>query len=333
MSNFIKTDKLSIMRKELLTLLCKFNFLVLILSLNTTFLFSQNAPQNELFDQNEIFTNVIPNAYVSSVGTVTFLGPLANSARTYQLLIAASQLTNLLNKELMSFTYRIPASATDAWPSSEISFTNYDVYLSQSVSPPNRSLTSFASNSIGVQTQVRSGSLTVPVGAFPSGGAPNSFGFHIEFTTNWMYLGGDLLIEIRHSGFTGTSRSVDAIGTGITGYGTLFSACWAGSYTGTSGSQGNFSVIELRGQDVLSVGDIDKILFSVFPNPANEVLTFQSEIALKNVKIFNIVGQLVLNKYLSNTLEIIDISNLTPAAYIVQLETDLGVKTTKFIKK
>lgn len=321
------------MRKELLTLLCKFYSLVLILSLNTNLLFGQNTSQNEIFDQNDLFTKVIPNAYESTVGTVTFLGPLANTARTYQLLIAGSQLTNLVNKELTSFTYRIPANATGAWPNAETSFTNYDIYLSQSVSPPNRSLTNFASNSIGVQTQVRSGSLTVPAGAFPSGGSPNSFGFQIEFATNWMYVGGDLLIEIRHSGFTGTSRSVDAIGTAITGYGTLFTACWGSGSTATSGSQGNFSVIELRGQDVLSIGDIDNVLFSVFPNPANEVLNFQSEIVLKNVKIYNIVGQLVFNKNLNNTFEKINISNLRPAAYIVQIETDLGIKTTKFIKQ
>lgn len=321
------------MRKELLILLCKLHLLVLILSVNTPLLFCQNTSQNEIFDQNDLFTKVIPNAYESTVGTVTFLGPLANSARTYQLLIAGSQLTDLVNKELISFTYRIPANATGAWPSAETSFTYYDVYLSQSVSPPNRSLTNFASNSIGVQTQVRSGSLTVPAGAFPSGGSPNSFGFQIEFTTNWLYTGGDLLIEIRHSGFTGTSRSVDAIGTAITGYGTLFSACWGSGSTATSGSQGNFSVIELRGQDVLSVGDIDKVLFSVFPNPANEVLNFQSEIILKNVKIYNMVGQLVLIKNLNNTFETIDISNLTQAAYIVQMDTDLGIKTTKFIKQ
>jgi hypothetical protein len=320
------------MKKELLILLLNFN-LYLFLSLNSQDSLSQNATQAELFDQNEVFVKVIPNAYESSVGTVTFLGPLANTARTYQLLIAASQLTNLVNKELMSFTYRIPANATEAWPTSQVEFANYDVYLSGSVSPPNRSLTSFPSNVVGTQTLVRSGSLSVPAGAFPSGSSPNSFGFQILFSTNWLYTGGDLLIEIRHSGFNGTSRSVDAIGTAITGYGSLFSACWGSGYTVTSGSQGNFSVIELRGQDALNIGDLDQMLFSVFPNPANDMLNFQAEVPLKNVNIYNNVGQLVYSQNLRNTFESIMVSGLHSGVYIAQLDTDYGVKTLKFVKK
>ncbi len=59
-----------------------------------------------------------------------------------------------------------------------------------------------------------------------------------------LYSGGHLLFEFRHYGYTGTSHSVDSIGTAISGYGNQFSAVSNGSYTATSGSQGNFSVIQ-----------------------------------------------------------------------------------------
>ncbi len=186
---------------------------------------------------------VVPTAYAHAPGTVTFLGPLANAARTYQLLIHEDQLTDLVGQEISAISWRLPASATAPWPTADVTYSAYDVYLSGSVTPSARSLTDFSANVVGPQTQVRSGSLTIPVNAYPSGSSPNDFGPKITLNTPWLYTGGHLLVEIRHQGFTGTSRSVDAIGTAVTGYGTQFSACWTSSYTGNSGSQGNFSVI------------------------------------------------------------------------------------------
>jgi hypothetical protein len=188
---------------------------------------------------------VVPNAFENSSGGGTFLGPLANAPRTYQSLIHESQLVSLLNFELTGLSWRLPIAATEPWPASLITFNNFDIYLSQGVTPADRSLT-FANNVAGPQTQVRSGLLTIPTGAMSSGNNPNSFDLEIGFNS-WLYSGGHLLIELRHSGFSGTSRSVDAVAASNTaaGYGTLFSAAWTGSYTGTSGSQGNFSVTRL----------------------------------------------------------------------------------------
>jgi hypothetical protein len=185
--------------------------------------------------------HVVPPEYAGTPGTGTFLGPLATAQRTYQLLIHESLLTNLVGQEITALSWRLPTSATASWPTSDVTFSNYDIYLSGSVTPANRSLT-FSQNIVGPQTQVRSGSLTIATDSYPWGGSPNGWGPEITFNP-WLYTGGHLLVEIRHMGFSGTSRSVDAILTSTAGYGTLFSGCWTGSYTGTSGSQGNFSVV------------------------------------------------------------------------------------------
>lgn len=185
-------------------------------------------------------TQMVPN----SLGTtVTFLGPLANGQRTYQMLINANQLTGIVGQTLKGLTFRLTASASAAWPATEVTYTNYDIYLSESVAPASRSLT-FASNVVGAQTQVRSGSLVIPAGSFTFGGTPNAFGSVINFTNTYRYNGGHLLVEIRHNGSTGNSTSTEANGTGVNGYATDFSACWTGSYTGTTGSQGNFCVTQ-----------------------------------------------------------------------------------------
>lgn len=189
---------------------------------------------------------VAPNSGAAAAGNGTFLGPFANAGRTYQLLINSNQLTNLVGLPLDGLTFRLPTAATAAWPTADVTFTSYDIYLSESVAPADRSLT-FVNNIVGTQTQVRSGSLTISANDYPSGGTPNLFGSTIAFNSPWLYSGGHLLVEIRHTGFTGTSRSTDAFTTAAaTGYGTDFSAAWTSSYTGTSGSQGNISIVQLR---------------------------------------------------------------------------------------
>jgi hypothetical protein len=187
---------------------------------------------------------VVPTEYAGIPGTHSFAGPLATSQRTYQLLIHQDQLATLIGQDLTAIVWRIPASATGNWPTAEVIFTSYDIYLSGSVPPSDRSLI-FAENIVGPQTQVRTGGLTIPASAYPSGGSPNGFGPEITFNDPYLYTGGHLLIEIRHTGFTGTSRSIDAVGTAISGYGTQFSACWQTGYTATSGLQGNFGVVQI----------------------------------------------------------------------------------------
>jgi hypothetical protein len=230
---------------------------------------------------NPSVTEVIPNAYAGTNGTGTFLGPLANAQRTYQLLIHANQLTSLVGTNLSGFSMRIPASATANWPTADVNYANYDIYLSGSVDPVNRSLT-FANNVVGTQTLVRSGSLTIPANSYTFGGSPNAFGPEIVFNTAWPYSGGNVLVEIRHSGFTGTSRSTDALTTSTSGYGTNFSGCWTGSYTGVTGSQGNFTVIKFRGEAALPNLQLTCLIEGMYNSGLNQMVSDTAKVYLRN---------------------------------------------------
>lgn len=191
----------------------------------------------------DIQHDVIPGAYADTPGTGVFFGPLTSGERTNQMLMHESLLTDLVGRQLTGMSFRLPVSASDPWPGQDMSYSFFDVYLSESVAPADRSLT-FSENVVGPQTQVRSGGLTIDAGDYPGGSSPNEFGSEIDFDSGWTYTGGHLLLEFRHSGNGVTSRTVDALTTGTSGYGTLFSAAWAGNADATTGLQGNFSIVQ-----------------------------------------------------------------------------------------
>jgi hypothetical protein len=254
-----------------------------VLSLSLVLMLSGNvsADTKQTNGDEPNILEVVPNSYAGTTGTGSFLGPLANAQRTYQFLINANQLTNLVGKFLTGFSMRIPASATANWPAADVTYTTYDIYLSRSVTPSARSLT-FANNIVGPQTQVRLGPLTIPANSYTFGGSPNAFGPEITFTTQYPYAGGHLLIELRHQGFTGTSRSTDALTTSTSGYGTDFSACWTGNYTGTAGSQGNFTVISLNGQGDAMNLQLTSLIEGLYDGGTNLMVSDTTKVYLRN---------------------------------------------------
>lgn len=189
-------------------------------------------------------TQVVPPDRENTVGGTGFIGPLSNSVRKYQLLMHEDQLTGLAGLQLTGITYRLLPAASAAWPAADISYADYEIWLSDAVDPANRTST-FATNIVGPQTQVRDGQLNIAAGSFPSGGSPNDFGVEIKFDTPYLYAGGNLAIELRHGGFSGTSSSVDAVGTAGAGYGTGFAAYWSSNLAAVTGSNGNFAILEI----------------------------------------------------------------------------------------
>lgn len=321
----------------------KFTFLILILTIH--YFSVVPSPAISINNSNEVSLGavVVPNAYSGSAGTATFLGPFANAQRTYQMLINESELSSIFADMIESITFRLPVSATANWPSTDITFSNYDIYLSGSVAPQDRSLT-FASNVVGIQKLVRSGSLTIPANSYTSGGNPNAFGLEISFDSAYMYNGGHLLIEIRHNGFSGTSRSLDAIGTSISGYGTLFSACWTGSYTGTSGTQGNFTVASISVGGIVGVQEISIIpesftLSQNYPNPFNPITNIEFSIPKSEdvkITVYDSQGKelvTLLNQRLTAGSHKVDFdgAKFSSGVYFYKLETESFIQTKSMV--
>ena len=139
--------------------------------------------------------------------------------------------------------------ARRAWPPANTSYATWDVFVGAGVDPSAMSNT-FASNFTGTPTQVRSGPYAVTAGTFPAGGSPNGFGPALDFTTPFLYTGGDLAIEMRFAPQVGSSTqsSFDAVlasGGPGNGWGVDFSARWTANMAGTTGANGNFLVTNL----------------------------------------------------------------------------------------
>jgi hypothetical protein len=72
-------------------------------------------------------------------------------------------------------------------------------------------------------------------------------------------------------------------------------------------------------------------IISIYPNPATDLLNISSDNEILNAEIINIDGQLV--KSVSNHFNSIGISELSNGFYFVNVYTETGKKTYKFIKK
>jgi Secretion system C-terminal sorting domain len=269
-------------------------------------------------------TVTVPNLAIAGA----FTGPFANSTRTYQMIIDDSQLTALSGQYITSISFRLPTSATAAWPIADTTFPDYQIYLSNGVDPVNRQL-NFSANVVGTQTQVRAGSLLVPAGSVSNNG---NFTFNINFSTPYLYTGTNLVIEVRHTGSNGTTTSIDAVGTSTSGYGTLFTACWA-----STGSvlQGNFSYVKINAGSVLGVKSVEiDGSTTVYPNPVKDQLFVKSANDIVELNIFNLVGQKVYSQKNSLKNPQINVSSLAKGNYILQTIDKTGSSTsTKFIKE
>lgn len=105
-----------------------------------------------------------------------------------------------------------------------------------------------------------------------------------------------------------------------------------GSFNIYNNNQDSASLIKLNGNSVLSNNDFSNSsnLFSVWPNPAKELLNidiFENN-SLFNVKIHNVIGELLIQ----GSNRIIDISDLSTGLYIINIQTEKGEFSRKFIK-
>jgi hypothetical protein len=83
----------------------------------------------------------------------------------------------------------------------------------------------------------------------------------------------------------------------------------------------------------LGADDFDISSFKHYYNTSTDDLTLKSNVTFDSVKIYNILGQQVLNKKLTQSEELINLSNITDGIYIAKVEIDNAFQTIKFLKQ
>ena len=74
--------------------------------------------------------------------------------------------------------------------------------------------------------------------------------------------------------------------------------------------------------------------FSVYPNPASDVITIKTNLAIESVEVYNQLGQLVINRKGTDILEnSINIASLNNGIYLITINTQDKKQTLKFVKE
>ena len=147
---------------------------------------------------------VVPNAYTnvaaSASGLNTFIRDTGNP-RTGQLLINSNQLSSMsVGDQITGISFRLFTGSTVNFPASGATWSDYTINVGVGVAPL-LGTTLLATNFTGTPTMVRTGALTVSAGAYSgTGGPPRPWGTEISFQTPYVYTGGHLAIEVRHTG-------------------------------------------------------------------------------------------------------------------------------------
>lgn len=101
---------------------------------------------------------------------------------------------------------------------------------------------------------------------------------------------------------------------------------------GDTGTIAGFS-LEITVPEALSTGENNVDEFSMFPNPASNVLNVTAASTISSIKVYNLVGQVVVNQRVNALSDAIDVSNLKTGAYLIQVTAEGQTGTYKFIKQ
>lgn len=193
----------------------------------------------------------VPNQYAMTPGSTSGLNTFIRdngNPRTGQLLINANELTGIVGSSINGITFRLWTGATAAYPATTATWADYTISLGPGVAFGSQT-TTFASNFTATPTVVRTGPLTIPAASFPFGATPNDWAPYIPFTTPYVYSGGNLVVEVRHTGSNITNTASDFLEVALTtdpNYNVRFWSATATGAAATVGAQANFTVVRFQ---------------------------------------------------------------------------------------
>lgn len=142
--------------------------------------------------------------------------------------------------------------------------------------------------------------------------------------------------DITQSGSLGTTSFIDdAYTNDVTFTPTEDGTYYVGFHATSDAPASIFALLDYSievGGDA-SIDNLSMFDFNYRMNNQTGELSLSANTALDNLQLFNVLGQNVLDRELSNNEEKIQVSNLTSGVYIAKVEIDGRVASFKFIKK
>ncbi len=86
---------------------------------------------------------------------------------------------------------------------------------------------------------------------------------------------------------------------------------------------------EVTVTEAAGIGDIESININIYPNPANNFVNIKAENTISNIRIYNYLGQQVIQVNKNTNIAKIDVSSLNSGVYILKIDTKEG----SFMKK
>lgn len=100
---------------------------------------------------------------------------------------------------------------------------------------------------------------------------------------------------------------------------------------GTYGYQAVYSAEPLTGTGFVGLEETEELTFSVYPNPANDVVRITAPEKTEQISITNIAGQVVYSTYQPVGQIEINVANFPAGVYFVKLEKGSAVVTEKLV--
>jgi len=180
--------------------------------------------------------------------------------------------------------------------------------------------TTSSSSSVGFQLTAENSSDT-KIGAFTAGSGSRIINSGASITHSTPSSSGDW-------SFTWRSPSTD-LGA-VTFYSAVNASAGQGSFSG------NDQVVLVNTQAAsLSISDAQRIDFSMYPNPATDILNIElPEISEKvTVEFYDQIGKLAYTQNLDDDSKTINVRDLATGIYILKVIADNKIGTQKFIKQ
>jgi len=113
----------------------------------------------------------------------------------------------------------------------------------------------------------------------------------------------------------------------VTGNFTKYKDIWC---NGTIRLIGNASTLGTH--DFSFIDNSNNFIF--FPNPVKDILniSLKEDFPIKSIQIYNILGEKVLDLKNKKTFSTVDVSNLNRGLYLIQINSNAGKSTSKFLK-